>query len=74
VFGGSARTLKSGVTTITLAPDTRAKLVLTLRRSYRKAIRRAVMKHRNVRANVTLTVLDESGNRTTVVRHLKLTR
>jgi hypothetical protein len=74
LFGGSARTLKSGVTTMTLAPDTRAKLVLTLRRSYRKAIRRALAHHRRVRANVTLTVLDESGNRTTIVRHLKLTR
>jgi len=74
LFGGSARTLKSGVTTMTLAPDTRAKLVLPLRRSYRTAIRRALLQHRPVRANVTLTVLDESGNRTTVVRHLKLTR
>src|SRR5690242_7939258 len=73
-FGGSARTLKTGVTTMTLAPNTRAKLVLNLRRSYRKAIRRALRHHRPVRANVTLTVLDESGNRTTVVRHLRLTR
>jgi len=73
-FGGSARTLRSGVTTMTLAPDTRAKLVLTLRRAYRRAIRRAVMHHRRVRATVTLTVLDESGNRTSSARHLKLTR
>ena len=73
-FGGSARTLRTGVTTMTLAPDTRAKVVLTLRRAYRKAIRRAVMHHRRVRASVTLTVLDESGNRTSIVRHLKLTR
>jgi hypothetical protein len=73
-FGGAAKVLRTGVTTMTLAPETRAKLVLSLRRSYRKTIRLALAHRRPVRAKVTLTVLDESGNRTTVVRTLKLTR
>ena len=56
------------------APTQRAKLVLTLTHKTRKAIRHALARHKRVRVKVTLTVLDEAGNKTIKTRTLKLVR
>jgi hypothetical protein len=73
-FLGAARTLKTGVTTMTLPPSQRARLVLTLSRKTRKSIRNALAHHKRVRVKVSLSVLDEAGNKTTTTRTLKLIR
>jgi hypothetical protein len=73
-FLSAARALRTGVTTMTLPPSQREKLVLTLSRKTRKAIRHALARHKRVRVKVTLTVLDEAGNKTVSTRTLKLIR
>jgi len=73
-FLHAARTLRTGVTTMTLPPTQRAKLVLTLTHKTRKAIRHSLARHKRVRVKVTLTVLDEAGNKTIKTRTLKLVR
>jgi hypothetical protein len=73
-FLRAAKTLRTGVTTMTLPSSQRAKLVLTLSRKTRKAIRHALARHQRVRVKVTLTVLDEAGNKTVSTRTLKLVR
>jgi hypothetical protein len=73
-FLRAAKALRTGVTTMTLPPSQRAKLVLTLTRKTRKAIRHALARHQRVRVKVKLTVLDEAGNKTIKTRTLKLVR
>jgi Lysyl oxidase len=73
-FLSAARALRTGVTTMTLPPSQRAKMVLTLSRKTRKAIRHALARHKRVRVKVKLTVLDEAGNKTVSTRTLKLIR
>jgi Lysyl oxidase len=73
-FLSAAKALRTGVTTMTLPPSQRAKLVLTLSRKTRKAIRHALARHKRVRVKVKLTVLDEAGNKTVSTRTLKLIR
>jgi len=73
-FLRAAKALRTGVTTQTLAPSQRQKLVLTLSRKTRKAIRHALARHKRVRVKVKMTVLDEAGNKTVSTRTLKLIR
>jgi hypothetical protein len=73
-FLGSAKVLRTGKTTLKLPAGSRTKVVLSLSRSLRRAIRHALAHHKRVRVRVTLTVVDSSGNSATSTRTLKLVR
>jgi hypothetical protein len=73
-IGGSAAARRTGKVTITLAPNSRTKIVLSLSRKLRRIIRRAVVHHRRVHVKVTTTAVDTTGHTTAGTRTLTLTR
>jgi plastocyanin len=73
-IAGSHRVYRLRPAAAKVAPGTAVKLHLGLTRKARRAVSRAIARHRLVRARITITARDRAGNAATEIRAVKLGR
>ena len=71
---GASKVFKLRKTSATVDAGKSKKLKLTISRKTARAVKRALKKHRAVRANVTVIAVDGAGNKSTVKRKINARR
>jgi hypothetical protein len=71
---GASKVFKLGKAVETVGPGQSKKLKLKISRKTARSVKRALKRHRKVRANVTVVAVDTAGNQSTIKRKIKAKR